>query len=144
MPLIRRLVDQIKVLTSSLTKYRISPIKEVALKGVQNNFIMMMGKSNGGIQGHQDSVVASEIGKVTFFNLHRCGGEAEVKSPIWITSSLREEEELSGLATGPGRNLIICGGKMKDGHHRTPSFLKETSDIALGIDINLFTGRYFW
>ena len=82
MPLIRRFVDQIKVLTSPLARYRISPIKEVALKGVQNHFFLLMVESNGGIQGHQDSVVASEIGKVTFFNLYRCGGEAEVKSPI--------------------------------------------------------------
>ncbi|MEG3142418.1 hypothetical protein SD436_05320 [Streptococcus sp. 2A/TPW/M5] len=36
------------------------------MKGVQNHFFMVMGESNGGIQGHQDSVVAGEIGKVTF------------------------------------------------------------------------------
>jgi hypothetical protein len=143
MPLIRRFVNQIKVLTSPLARYRISPIKEVALKGVQNHFFMVMGEPNGGIQGHQDSVVAREIGKVTFFNLYRCSREAEVKGPIWIASSLWGEKELGGLATGPGRNLIICGGKMKESHHRTPSFLKETSDIAVGIDINLFTGRNF-
>ncbi len=29
---------------------------------------------------------ACEIGKVTYFNLYRCGGEAKVKVPIRITS----------------------------------------------------------
>ena len=53
---------------------------------------MVMGESNGGIQRHQDSVVAREIGKVTFFNLYRCSREAEVKGPIWIASSSGERK----------------------------------------------------
>ena len=85
---------------------------------------MVMGEPNGGIQGHQDSVVAREIGKVTF-STSTVAVEAEVKGPIWIASSLWGEKELGGLATRPSRNLIICGGKMKESHHRTPSFLKR-------------------
>ena len=46
MPLIGRFIDEIKILTGPLARYRVSPVKEVALKWLQNHFFMLMGECN--------------------------------------------------------------------------------------------------
>ena len=91
-----------------------------------------MVESNGGIQGHQDSVVASQTASRAP-NLHRCSGRGSQKSDLYTNFW----GERVGWFPTPDQvvkfdNLRV---RWKDSHHRDAFFLKKRPVIGHRLSI---------